>query len=59
VAEAGSARLVVQLWRDSPLHRDLLLLPDATEMGVGQQARYWCVELGTRPLPSIMAEPSR
>jgi len=47
VAQVGSAVRVVPLWRDSPRHLELLLLPEVTEMGVGQEAGYWCVVLGT------------
>jgi hypothetical protein len=55
VALAGSALGAVEMWLGSPAHRDVLLLQTATDIGIGQQGGYWCVDLGQAPSPAPSA----
>ena len=45
--DGGTARSVVQMWMNSPAHRDNILNPNATRMGLGKSGVYWTQMFGS------------
>lgn len=54
----------VQFWLSSPSHRDIILNPESTDIGIGYTENYkspnvwyWTVEMGSLGIPRVQAAP--